>query len=283
MRTQSNCISSHSAAQLDQVKLGNFTKLSQDYDNRPGYSHKVLRLLAAHVGAKKTSEDFRIADVGAGTGKLSLDLAELGYACTAVEPNAAMMQKGQENTQSYPINWRSGCGEQTGLATSSIDWLLMASSFHWVDLEKGLAEFYRVIRPGGFFTALWNPRDVTKSELHQRIEKRIFTIVPDLDRVSSGSARYTQNLAERLQSTGHFEDLLFVESEYKLDVPRAKYIGAWRSVNDIQSQAGPERFTKILEAIEEELGDREIITIPYKTRAWTVRRKSSVIIDTRAP
>ena len=107
-----------------------------------------------------------------------------------------------------------------------------------------------------------------------KIEHRIHEMVPELNRVSSGATEYTKDLGDRLCATDQFTDLVFVESSYVLDIPRQRYMGAWRSVNDIQAQAGPQRFQEILSMIEEELGDLQIVPVPYKTRAWTVRRKA---------
>ena len=38
----------------------------------------------------------------------------------------------------------------------------MGSSFHWADTLQALEEFHRILRPGGFFTAIWNPRLLKK-------------------------------------------------------------------------------------------------------------------------
>ncbi len=254
------------------MKQGDFTELARSYVNRAGYSDLVLRAIALHVGALGNERKI-VADVGAGTGKLTENLAELGLKnITAVEPNDAMRTEGEKYTSRFKIDWRKGSGEETGLESASVDWLLMGSSFHWVDLRRGLNEFHRVIRPGGSFTALWNPRDLVKSELHQNIEARIYSLLPTLERVSSGSAKYTATLESDLVSTGQFADVLFMEASHEVIMPRDRYLGAWRSVNDIQAQAGPELFERIMAAIEDELGDRTVVAVPYRTRAWTVRR-----------
>lgn len=253
------------------MEQGDFTALAKSYINRPGYSSTVLRVIGSSIEAF-TSTDFLVADVGAGTGKLTENLLEMDLRCIAVEPNDEMRKEGVRYTDKFDVEWRAGSGEATGLETSSADWVLMASSFHWVDTEKGLSEFHRILKPGGHFSALWNPRDLARSELHTRIEDRIYSIVPELKRVSSGGSKYTGSLYADLISTGHFEDCFFVEAEHEVVMSKDRYLGAWYSVNDIQSQAGPKRFEEIIAAISSEIADLEEIPVPYKTRAWTVRR-----------
>jgi hypothetical protein len=51
-----------------------------------------------------------------------------------------------------------------------------------------------------------------------------------------------------------------------------RHLGAWRSVNDIRAQAGEQRFTEIIAAIERRLVGRELVTVRYRTRAWLVRK-----------
>jgi len=249
------------------MKQGDFTELAKAYIHRTGYSLTVLSALAAYIGAWRTG--FEVLDLGAGTGKLTENLTELGLKVRAIEPNQAMRAEGKK--QVPQVNWAEGSAEHTGLPDNSIDWLLMGSSFHWADLPLALAEFSRVLKPGGFFTALWNPRAIESNQLHARIESRVYAIIPDLKRVSSGSSSFTQNLDEKLSSTGHFSHLLFMEAPHQVLMTPERYLGAWRSVNDIQAQAGPDRFEQIMTAISSEIEGLEQIEVPYRTRAWTVQ------------
>ncbi|HNF28310.1 MAG TPA: class I SAM-dependent methyltransferase [Leptospiraceae bacterium] len=254
------------------MKQGDFTKLAKDYRNRTGYSERVLRTLASYIGAYQ--DDFKIADVGAGTGKLTEMLLAMGFSGYAVEPNDAMREEGiQICGQMKQIVWSKGSGEETGLKDNSVDWLFMASSFHWTDYNKSLREFHRVLRPGGFFTALWNPRDLDRSPFHKRIENMIYEMIPGLNRVSSGSKEYTKGLEEKLLTSGFFDHLLFMEAPHEEIMTKDRYMGAWRSVNDIQAQAGEAKFQDILQMIETEIKDMNEVAVPYKTRAWTVRVK----------
>jgi len=254
------------------MKQGDFTKLAKEYTHRTGYSEIILKMLASYIGAFR--EGFKVADVGAGSGKLTEHLCNMGFEGYAIEPNDAMREEGMQATSEYTnIQWRMGSGEETGLPENCVNWVFMASSFHWTDPDISLKEFFRILRSGGYFTALWNPRNLENNELHQRIESLIYDIAPEIERVSSGSSKHTKGLEETLISTGHFQNVIFTEIAYEIPMEKERYLGAWRSVNDIQAQAGKERFEKIMRAIENEISDMKKVIVPYKTRAWTVQAK----------
>ena len=135
------------------------------------------------------------ADVGAGTGIWTMMLAACGLrSITAVEPDDEMRRQGILASQGKNISWRKGTGEATGLANESFHLVTMASSFHWVDFDKGCAEFQRILRPGGRFVALWNPRLIEINPLLVEIEREITRLKPDIRRVSSGRSGLTDRL-----------------------------------------------------------------------------------------
>ena len=59
------------------MKQGDFSKLAKAYINRPGYSLRLLNNIA-NVPMISRSK-FKVADIGAGTGKLSENLLKLGF------------------------------------------------------------------------------------------------------------------------------------------------------------------------------------------------------------
>ena len=251
------------------MQLGDFTALAQSYKNRTGYSEVVLQVILSYI-EKKQGECQTIADVGAGTGKLTENLKNIGLRGYAIEPNDAMREVGIENfKESSEFIWKKGSAEVTTLPDNSVDWVLMGSSFHWTDHKQALKEFYRILKPGGFFTAIWNPRDIEKSQLHMEIENMIKEMVPNLKRVSSGSRANMHDLESKLLGSGEFKDLFLIEGAHDEIMTKERYLGAWRSVNDIQAQAGVERFEQIMKKIEGKVGEE--IIVPYLSRAFTVQ------------
>ena len=256
---------------LPSVKQGDFSALAVSYaKNRPDYSTSVLHALTSYVGAHEPG--FKAADIGAGTGLWTRMVAGEGIDVRAVEPCDAMREQGEAYTRGCGVTWRPGTGEATGLPAASAHWLTMASSFHWVKQPEGLHEFSRVLRPGGYLTILWNPRDVEASPLHRQIDALIQTKIPGLTRVSSGHEKHTRDWAAEMVSTGHFEEVIFMEARHQIAMSHERYLGAWRSVNDIQAQAGPKRFEEILKEIETLIAPFPEVIVPYRTRAWTARR-----------
>jgi SAM-dependent methyltransferase len=149
----------------------------------------------------------------------------------------------------------------------------MASSFHWVDFERATREFWRVLRPGGRFTALWNPRLVEANPLLEEIEAHLQILQPNMKRVSSGRSGITETLTERLWGSPYFEDVVYLEGRHVISMSPDRYVGAWRSVNDLRVQLGSERFDAFLSFVEERIRGIEAIEATYLTRAWSARRK----------
>jgi len=254
------------------IQHGDFTLLAEDYSRyRPAYAPLVLdTVLGMARGAGP--RDISGADVGAGTGIWTRMLARDGCRMTAVEPNDEMRSRGEAANDGLPIEWRRGSAEETGLADASFDLVSMASSLHWTDFSRATAEFRRILKPTGVFVALWNTRVPEASPLLARIERRLKEIVPDLTRVSSGRSPFCDTLFDRLRVPGGFDEVVYVEGQHVEQQSPERYLGLWRSSNDVRAQAGPERFDSFMRAIEDMIQNERAIEATYLTRAWIARR-----------
>jgi SAM-dependent methyltransferase len=98
----------------------------------------------------------RVADVGAGTGKLTRQLLERGLGVIAVEPSPGMRAELHRAVPGVPV--QAGTAEQIPLADGTVDMVIVAQAWHWVDPERAVPEVARVLAPGGRLALLWNRR-----------------------------------------------------------------------------------------------------------------------------
>jgi SAM-dependent methyltransferase len=147
---------------------------------RPGYPEELLPLLAREAGFSPASA---IADVGAGTGILSEILLRNGNTVFAIEPNDAMRGIAEQSLSKYPrFRSVSSTAEQIDLPASSVDGVMVAQAFHWFEGPRAVAEFRRILKPGGFVALIWNVRNTAASPFMADYERIIRTYGSDFAR-----------------------------------------------------------------------------------------------------
>ncbi|GAT72534.1 SAM-dependent methyltransferase [Microbacterium sp. HM58-2] len=100
----------------------------------------------------------RVADVGAGTGKLTRALVKAPDAeVVAVDPDPAMLAALRDGVPGIPTF--VGTAERLPLPDASVDAVVLGQAWHWVDPVAASAEIGRVVRPGGVLGLIWNIRD----------------------------------------------------------------------------------------------------------------------------
>lgn len=98
-----------------------------------------------------------VADVGAGTGKLTSGLGAEGRTVVAIDPDPQMLARLSERLPG--ILTLVGTGEDLPLPDASMDAVAFGQAWHWVDPPRASAEVARVLRPGGTLGLIWNIRD----------------------------------------------------------------------------------------------------------------------------
>jgi len=128
--------------------------------HRPDYALAAIRWVLGPVAAP--GRPVRIADLGAGTGKLTAQLAALeihgsGPEVVAIEPDPEMLAELRAHLPG--VTALAGRAEDIPLPDRSVDAVLAGQSAHWFDLERAMPEIARVLAPGGVFGGLWNADD----------------------------------------------------------------------------------------------------------------------------
>lgn len=152
-----------------QNPLGRFSNRAQDYARyRPTYPPEAIATLLADLGDPTT---LAAADVGAGTGISARLLGDRGLTVWAIEPNRAMREVAIPHPQ---VTFQATTAEATGLPDQSVHLVTCCQSFHWFRSDVALAEFHRILKPGGRVALMWNertPDDVFTEQYEALIHK----------------------------------------------------------------------------------------------------------------
>jgi SAM-dependent methyltransferase len=238
-----------------------YTEHASHYDKRADYSSDAIKNLLKAIDCDSSRS---VADIGAGTGKLTKELLKHGLTVRSVEPNDAMRTIGIQNTLGKTATWSVGTGEATGLSTSSVYAVFFGSSFNVVDQSLTLSEVSRILVPNGWFACMWNHRDLD-DPIQQHIE---FLIKSSIPTYSYGSRR--EDPKDIINANGHFSAAKSIEGSFVWQMPKADIIVAWKSHATLKRQAGSESlFNDIIEQIASYLAELpESIDVPYTTRIY---------------
>ena len=125
-----------------------FGAVADEYDRwRPSYPAGALDWLAPPAPA-------RVADVGAGTGKLTELLLARGLEVESVEPDERMLAVLGRNSPAARRHHSSST--HIPVEDGALDAVLVADAWHWFGAEPTITEVRRVLKPGGWLGLVWN-------------------------------------------------------------------------------------------------------------------------------
>ena len=105
-----------------------------------------------------------VADIGSGTGICSRLFLENGNTGYGVESNYEMRQYSSISFQAYPgFHSMKGTVENTGLKEKSIDLVVCAQSFHWLNPDLSRKEFQRILSAQRYVVLIWNDKTKDRS------------------------------------------------------------------------------------------------------------------------
>ena len=121
---------------------------------RPEYPEWVYATLAQECGLRPKAVVF---EIGAGTGKATHRLLELGAdPLTAIEPDPRLADFLRTTLAGEALKVVVAAFEEASLEPGVFDLGVSATAFHWLDEDPALVKIAGLLRPGGWWAALWN-------------------------------------------------------------------------------------------------------------------------------
>lgn len=233
-----------------------FSCRAEFYDRcRPSYPDGLIDWLYEKTGAGA------VADIGAGTGKLTACLAKKPWRVTAVEPNADMLARLKKNVPGARIV--QAPAEHTGIETHSVDLVTAAQAFHWFDERAFREECLRILTPRGRLSILWNER--TECAL-SRERDEICARFCGKDRPGAIGKR-SGTEADRFFREEYFSSAEYFRAENPVKMDRERFLGDTLSRSYALKEGDPD-YSRFLGALNDAFTKQErngIAEIPYRT------------------
>lgn len=232
---------------------------------RPAYPAELYERLEELAGRRL--EGALVADVGAGTGIAARQLRDRGARVIAIDPSEGMLA---ELAASSPGIWAVlGNGNALPLRDRSVDFVTYAQAWHWVDQERAVPEFRRVLRPGGTFAAWWNLTD-RREPWAAAQERRLIAACPTYHQAR---ARYPNARGADEAALPYGMPMRTAEFRWSRRLPLAAHLANLNSKSYV-ARLGPEGAAAFLEtervALLTEFPDG-MVTERYRTMLEVVR------------
>jgi len=165
------------------ARATSFGEAAAEYQRwRPSYPEAAVDWLAPPAPA-------HVADVGAGTGKLTELLIARGLEVDVVEPDRRMLTVLGRNNPTARLHQSDS--SHIPVEDASLDAVLVADAWHWFDPDATVEDIRRVLKPTGWLGLVWNV-------VAEPVEPWEFAIAHDSDEYDRDSKGSVAGLSRRL-------------------------------------------------------------------------------------
>jgi ubiquinone/menaquinone biosynthesis C-methylase UbiE len=142
------------------------------YDRTTRKDMPEIKRLAQRI-ASALSPAAQVLEVAPGPGFLSIELAKRGLQVRAVDISKTFVEIASRNAAAEGVQARFDLGNAASLPVedASVDFVVCRAAFkNFTEPVKALAEFRRVLRPGGTALLIDMRRDVSMAAIRQYVE-----------------------------------------------------------------------------------------------------------------
>src|SRR3989344_4064820 len=130
-----------------------FGEIAELYEkSRPDYPKELFKDLIKISSIKK---DSKILDVGCGSGKATIQFANLGYNLIGLDISRELIKIAKRNSTKN-VKYVIGSFEKTKLPKNYFDLIISAQAFHWLNPEIAYFKSYNILRSKGYLIIFWN-------------------------------------------------------------------------------------------------------------------------------
>jgi SAM-dependent methyltransferase len=242
---------------------------------RPAYPGWVYDVLCERCGLRPHTPVF---EIGAGTGIATRQLLELGaHPLVAIEPNERLADFLCKTIPNKDLTVVRSSFEDAVLPQSAFDLGISATAFHWLDEQTALKKIADLLRPGGWWVAVWNVfGDAGRPDAFHEATRELLNgpMGPSQDDRRIPFALDKEARLTALGQTNAFESLEYQSSEWSLVLDAAQTVNLYATYSNINIRPDREALLTGLGRIAREVfHDR--VTRHMTTSLYLARRRST--------
>lgn len=223
---------------------------------RPSYPEKLIEDVICKADLKLND---RLLEIGAGTGKATIQFAEKGFTINAIEIGEDMAEILRDKCASYPKvtvdvvpfeEWDCNSNQK-------YDMIYSAQAFHWIDKNIKYKKCHELVKDDGYLILFWYNASDDKLPASKEIQKKVGEIVNKYvsdyfvdngkpqRREHDGVYKEDERITE-IEASGLFELVEKIEYTHEIMNNANQYLKAMKSVP---------AFASILDGLDDKIID----------------------------
>jgi ubiquinone/menaquinone biosynthesis C-methylase UbiE len=235
---------------------------------RPSYPEQLIQDIISNT---KIKPDDRLLEIGAGTGKATIQFANKGFQIHAVEIGEDMASILREKCVEFPDVTIDVASFEEWTCKDGIkyDMIYSAQAFHWINKDIKYLKCYDLLKDNGYLVLFWyqpsgrkTPERITIDEQVDRIVGRYTAKYASIkeapERLVHTGVANNEDRKKEIDESGLFQIVSEMEYTYKVRNNPEQYMKAMKSVPS---------YASVLDGLESDIiikMDREIEEIIKK-------------------
>ncbi|MGC2192890.1 MAG: methyltransferase domain-containing protein [Candidatus Dormiibacterota bacterium] len=208
-----------------------FGEVAELYDRyRPGYPAAVFDRIVEFGGLDRGD---LVLEVGCGTGRATLPLAERGLRVIALEPSSEMARVAAQKTDGMvAVTVLEAAFEDWPLPREPFRLVASAQAWHWLRPEVRFVRAHQALGAGGSLALIWNTAIQIESSagLEEAIEEVYRRVAPELAAGVPGEVEGDRRL--EIDASGLFVDLAREGFPWSTTYSADDYLGLLQTQSD---------------------------------------------------
>ncbi len=207
---------------------------------RPTYPEELIHDIITVTNLKSEN---RLLEIGAGTGKATIQFAKKGYQIRAVEIGEDMAEILRDKCSNYSNVTIDVASFEDWIRTDNqkYDMIYSAQAFHWINKETKYKKCYELLQDNGFLVLFWYKPSGYKFPVTIEIDEQVNRVV------AKYTAKYKENNAKpersvhsgvsnnderktEIEESGLFHIVCELDYTHKIKNDPSQYLKAMKSV-----------------------------------------------------